>query len=173
MARVYVVQFDQVAVSAAQDLFCIYSAAVTAGKAARLMRVVVSATDTTIPTTQMLAVQVKLLTGTVTAGSAGSAATPQKVDNGDPAATYTARVNDTTPASGTTTQIVYDGGFHAYNGFDESFFADGANPKGAQPTIVGALAAGSAGSAAIQVSLKNATTGTIHLSGSAWFEEIG
>jgi hypothetical protein len=171
MSRVYSVVFDQVSAASAQDLICIYSAATA--KFVRLLRVVIGATDVTIPTSQMMAVKIVLLSGTVTAGSAGTSATPQKADPGDVAATVTARVNDTTGASGTTTSTPYESSFHAYNGLDESFTADAANPAAGKIEMVGTAAAGSAGSTAICVKLENAGTGTIHLNGTAWFEEAG
>jgi hypothetical protein len=175
MARIYTVQFDNALMTAAtQSLFTIYNSATIFNKAMRVLRVVISANDATIPTSQMMGIQVKLLTGTLTLGTGGAAATPQKVDQGDPTATFLARVNDlTTVASGTTTNIVYDGGFHVYNGFDESFFSDGSNPRGALPVFIGTAASGSAGSAGISVQVAAGITGTVHLNGTAWVEEIG
>jgi hypothetical protein len=170
MARIYVGQTDQVAVSAAQDLWAII--ATTTPKSVRLLRCVISASDVTIPTSQMIAIQIVLFTGaTITAGSGGTTPTAQKVDNGDPSNTgFTLAANNTTGATTTgTTNIVYDGGFHAYNGFDESFVVDGSNARGAMPIFV--QSAANAGS--ILVRVKNAPTGTIHLSSTVWVEEAG
>lgn len=47
------------------------------------------------------------LTGTVTAGSGGSAVTPVGADSAAPAAGFTARCNDSTVATGTLTVIEY------------------------------------------------------------------
>lgn len=170
MARIYTATFDQVAFAAAQDAFAVI--ATTTPKAVRLLRVVMNSTDVTIGASQMIDVQILNFIGaTITAGSGGTTPTIQKVDNGDASATgFTVAANNTTGATTTgTTQIVYDGAFHAYNGMDESFAVDGSNPRGAAPLMV--QAAVNAGS--IIVRLKNAPTGTIHLSGTIWIEEAG
>jgi len=170
MARIYVGQFDNVVVSAAQDLFAII--ATTTPKSVRLLRCVISAGDSTIPTSQMVRVQIALFTGvTITAGSGGTVPTAQKTDNGDAANTgFTLAANNTTQATTSgTTNIVFDGGFHIYNGFDESFFADGSNPRGALPIFV--QAAANAGSIIIRTA--STMSGTVHLNGTVWVEEAG
>lgn len=170
MARVYVGQIKNVAISAAQDIWAII--ATTTPKSVRLLRCVISATDTTIPTSQMIAIEIALFTGaTITAGSGGSTPTAQKVDNGDPANTgFTLAANNTTQATTTgTTNLVYDGGFHAYNGFDESFVVDGSNARGAMPIFV--QAAANAGTILIRTT--SAATGTVHISSTVWVEEAG
>lgn len=170
MARIYTVQFEAVAVSAAQDLFAII--ATTTPKSVRLLRCTLSNENSTIPASQTLGIQVLVFNGaTITAGSGGTTPTIQKVDNGDPSATgFTAAANNTTGATTTgTTNIVYDGGFHVYNGFDESFVVDGSNPRGAMPIMV--QAAANAGS--IIVRLKNAPAASLNLSGCIWVEEAG
>jgi hypothetical protein len=170
MARVYVGQFHNVAVSAAQDLFAII--ATTTPKAVRLLRCAINNVDTTLPAGQMLGIQVKVFTGaTITSGSLGTVPVAQKVDQGDPAPVgFTLAANNTTIATTTgATNVVYDGGFHISNGFDESFFADASNPRAAQPIIVAAAA--TAGQ--IIVNLLAAPTATIHLSGTIWVEEAG
>jgi hypothetical protein len=170
MARIYTGSFKNVAVTAAQDLFAVI--ATTTPKSVRLLRCVLSSTDTTIPTSQMFSIEVVLFTGaTITAGSGGSTPSANKVDNGDPSATgFTLAANNTAQATTTgTTNIVYEGGFHAYNGFDESFVVDGSNPRGATPIFVqSAVNAGS-----IIVRTTNTMSGTIHLSGMVWVEEAG
>jgi hypothetical protein len=170
MARIFTGSFKNVAVSAAQDLFAII--ATTTPKSVRLLRCVLSATDTTIPTSQMFSIEVALFTGaTITAGSGGTTPTANKPDSGDSAAVgFTLAANNTTQATTTgTTNIVYEGGFHVYNGFDESFVVDGSNPRGALPIFVqSAVNAGS-----IIVRTTNTATGTVHLSGTVWVEEAG
>ena len=170
MSRIYIGQFDQVAFSAAQDAWAII--ATTTPKSVRLLRCVISASDVTIPTSQMIGLQILLFTGaTITAGSGGTTPTIQKADNGDASATgFTLAANNTTGATTTgTTNIIYDGGFQSYNGFDECFMVDGSNLRGAMPIFVQSNA--NAGS--IIVRLKNAPTGTIHLSSTVWVEEAG
>lgn len=170
MARIYVGQFDNVAISAAQDLFAVI--ATTTPKSVRLLRCVLSNQDTTIATSQMIRMQIVLFTGaTITAGSGGTTPSAQKVDNGDAANTgFTLAANNTTQATTTgTTNIVYDGGFHIYNGFDESFVVDGSNPRGAMPIFV--QSAANAGSIIIRTA--SAITGTAHFNGTIWVEEAG
>jgi hypothetical protein len=170
MARIYMGSFKNVAVSAAQDFLTII--ATTTPKSVRLLRFTLSSTDTTIATSQMFSVEVALFTGaTITAGSGGTTPTANKADNGDPAAVgFTLAANNTTQATTTgTTNIVYEGGFHVYNGLDESFVVDGSNPRAAMPIFV--QSAANAGS--IIVRTTNTPTGTIHLSGTVWVEEAG
>ena len=86
----------------------------------RILRRWVSATDTTIPTGQMLRLRERLLPSTVTDGSGGSTPTPAKHDQGDAAATLTALANNTTPASTNGTAVVLATmGCHIFNGFDD------------------------------------------------------
>lgn len=170
MARIYTAQFEAVTVSAAQDLFAII--ATSTPKSVRLLRCTLGNENTTIPTSQTLGIQVLIFNGaTITAGSGGTTPTIQKADNGDASATgFTVAANNTTGATTTgTTNIVYDSGFHLYNGFDESFVVDGSNPRGALPVMVAAAA--TAGS--IIVRLKNAPSGSPTLSGCVWIEEAG
>jgi hypothetical protein len=69
-------------------------------------------------TVQNLRMSVKRLPTTVTSGSAGAAATPQKIQRGDAAATITARTNDTTQASTSgTPAILHSDVFNTVNGY--------------------------------------------------------
>src|SRR4051794_5105874 len=103
MPRIYTVSFENVSVSAAQDLLQIKGAS---NKVLRILRRWVSATDTTIPTAQMLRLRERFLPATVTDGSGGSTPTPAKRDQGDAAATFTALANNTTPATTNGTAVV-------------------------------------------------------------------
>src|ERR1700732_1239418 len=117
MSRVYSVTFENVAVSAAQDLIQIKGAT---GKMLRILRRWVSAVDTTIPTGQMIRLRERFLPVTVTDGSAGSTPTPVKHDQGDAAASFTALANNTTQATTSGTAVViYATGCHIFNGFDD------------------------------------------------------
>src|SRR5882762_9725805 len=100
MARRYVVSFENVTVSAAQDLLSVKG---TTGKVIRLISVKVGATNTTLVTAKSLQLRVQFLPATVTAGSGGGTATPRLLDPGDSAAAATARINDTTPATSSGT----------------------------------------------------------------------
>jgi hypothetical protein len=170
MPRTYTAEFNNVSVSAAQDLFVVVPT--TTPKSVRMTRCVIYDVDTTAPANQVLGVQVLVFSGaTVTAGSGGTSPTIQKTDNGDAAASgFTVGANNTTEATTTgTTNIVYNGGFNIYNGFDEMFIADGSNPDGAQPIMVQSAAA----NGSIIVRLMTAPAAAVHLSGTIWVEEAG
>ena len=156
MPRLYSVSFSQVLVAAAQDLFQV---AGTAGKMLRIRRITISATDTTAPTAQMLSFSGVFLPATVTPGSGGTVPTPQKIDPGDANPSFTAAVNNTTPA-GTSgaAATVYSGGCHIYNGLDERY-AEAAEDIGPGEAYV--------------FKLLSTVTGTVHLSGTIFVEEIG
>lgn len=155
MARRYSVNFTAVTVSAAQDLISITGAT---GKMCRIIRVSVGIAATTLSTAQGLEIRCRFLPATVTAGSGGGSATPQKMDPGDAAASFTARINDTTPATTSGTAIVLESnGCHIYSGFDYQF---------PTPPVVGP-------SEAFVFELLNTVTGTVVLSGTAIVEEIG
>lgn len=98
LKRVYTATFENVTIgTAVQDIFYVkagttnlielHSIILTAGQA--------------ITTPAEIRVRLKKGTGTVTAGSAGSALTGQPADSFDPAALSTARSNDTTQATAT------------------------------------------------------------------------
>jgi|SRR5579871_48750 len=155
MPRTYTVTFEQVAVSAAQDLLQIKGAT---GKMLRVLEVWTGATDTTIPTSQMLSLRVRFLPATVTDGSGGSTPTPQKVDPGDAAASFTALANNTAKATTSGTAItIREDSTHVFNGYDYPF------PR---PPVVGP-------SESLVFELLSTVTGTVHLSGGALVEEIG
>jgi hypothetical protein len=153
--RVYVVTFEAVLVSAAQDLFQIIGAS---GKVVVPMRVHISATDTTIPTSQMLELRARYLPATVTNGSGGSSPTPALTDPGLPAASFTSKANSTSKASTNGTAVtVFEGGCHINNGFDD--------PIEPQTPI--------ASGESWVFELLSTVSGTVHLSGSCWCAEIG
>lgn len=155
MARTYSVTFEQVSVSAAQDLVQLKGAA---GKILRVMRQWVGATDTTAPTNQQIAIRSRFLPATVTDGSGGSSPTPQPFDPGDAAASATANVNSTTKATtGGTASVLQEDGANAFAGYDHAF------PR---PPIIGP-------SESFVFELLSTVSGTVHLSGGVEFEEIG
>ncbi len=123
--RPYSVQFNNVSVSAVQDLIALYCGA---SMGIELHGIVLG--QITGTTVQNLRVSVKRLPATVTPGSAGSAPTPQKIMRGDAAATVTARANDTVQAttSGAVATLHSDV-FNTVNGFQ--FFW----PPNDMPTI--------------------------------------
>lgn len=157
MARIYEVTFESILVAAPQDLVAMLGAAT---RTVRVKRARVGASDTAIPSAQMLAIRCRLASATFSLGSGGSAATPRPVDLGDVAATFTAHINDTT--KGTTSgafTIVEENGCHIYQGYDYSW------PQGREP-IIGPTEG-------FVFELLSTVSGTVHLSGGLTLEETG
>lgn len=155
--RTYDVSFENVTVTAAQDLTAIIGAA---GKVLKIKRMRVGATNTSIPTAQMIQIRARFLPATVTNGSGGTAPTPRPLDPGDAAASFTARVNDTTKASSSgTATIMEETGVHIYAGYDFTY------PQDARPTI--------GPSEAFVFELLSTVSGTVALSGGVTVEETG
>lgn len=158
MARIYEVTFENVTVSAAQDLVGLTIAAGT--RTCKIKRMRVGATNTAIPTAQMLQIRARLASATYTVGSAGAAGVVKPVDLGDSAATFTARINDTVKAttSGAFT-IMEETGCHIYAGYDFSY------PQGREPVFGGAEG--------FVFELLSTVSGTVALSGGVTVEETG
>lgn len=153
-SRGYSVQFNNVSVSVVQDLIALYSGASMALELHGL--VIGQITGTTV---QNLRISVKRLPATVTAGSGGSAPTPQKLMRGDAAATATARANDTTQATtGGTAATLHSDVFNTVNGYQ--FFW----PPGDMPTI--------GLSEAAVLSLDTAPGSALVMSGTLYFGEV-
>lgn len=158
MSRTYEVTFENVAVSAAQDLVGVTIAA--GPRTCKIKRMRVGAADTAIPTAQMLQVRARFLPATFTAGTGGAAATPRPVDAGDAAATFTARTNDTSKATTSgTAATLEETGCHIYAGYDFSY------PQGREPVI--------GGGEGFVFELLSTVSGTVHLSGGVTVEETG
>jgi hypothetical protein len=155
MGRVYSVTFENVTISAAQDLFSFKG---STGKTTKLKRILFGMTNTTIQTAQGLRIRGRYFPATMTQGSGGTAPTPTPADPGDAAASFTARVNDTVQATSSGTAVNYLAqGVHNYGGFDVSFPdmpAFGLNEG-------------------VTVELLSTVTGTCAFSGTAWLEETG
>jgi hypothetical protein len=103
-SRVYVMQFENVAISAVQDIFFVKAGTANGLK---LRYICLGAIGQTSATEFRLSL--KRYTGaTVTAGSGGSTPTVNLVNDGDTKATTTAaaHANDTSQASSTTTQTL-------------------------------------------------------------------
>jgi hypothetical protein len=155
MGRRYSVTFENVAVAAAQDLFEINGAA---GKMLRIIGIKWGATNTTLPTAQMLSTRARFLPATVTSGTGGAAVTPQPYDPGDAAASFTAERNNTTPATTSgTAKILHEAGNHVYAGEDYMF---------PTPPVIGP-------SESFVYELLSTPAGTLNLSGKIEVEEIG
>ena len=155
MPRVYNIMFENVAVTAAQDLVQVKGAA---GKIVRIRRAWVGSSDTTAPTDQQVRIRCRFLPTTVTDGSGGSTPAISKVDPGDASASLTALVNNTTPATTSGTAIVLDvGSPNIKGGYDVPF--DSRPPIGPSESFV--------------FELLSTVSGTVHLSGGVQVEEIG
>jgi hypothetical protein len=155
MPRTYIIPFEQVAVSAPQDLIQVIGAA---GKICRIIQIKAGTTDTTLPTAQMLAFRARFLPATVTNGSGGTTPSINPVDPGDAAASITALANNTTKATTSgTAKVVYEDGDHIYAGVEYTFPVR--PPVGPSESFV--------------FELLSTVTGTVHLSGFVLVEEIG
>lgn len=155
MPRVYSVTFEGVSVSAAQDLVQIKGAS---GKMLRILRQWVGCTNTTAPTNQQLSLRSRFLPATVTDGSGGSTPTPQPVDPGDAAATFTSLANDTVKATTNgTAKTLEENSCNIFAGYDYTF------PK---PPLVGP-------SQSFVFELLSTVSGTVTLSGGVLVEELG
>jgi hypothetical protein len=157
MSRKYRVTFENVLVSAAQDLVQVTGAT---GKVYRILRQWVGCTDTSVATGQMLQLRARFLPATVSNGSGGTTGiTPSKNDPGDATcSSTTCCINSTSKATTNGTAIVlYENGVHMYQGdmwrYDE-------------PPVVGPTEA-------FVYELMSTVSGTVHLSGGVEIEEIG
>lgn len=152
--RIYTVTKAATNVSGVQDLLNLTA---TAGMAFKVHEIVISQTGQT--TVGNLNFSLKRLPSAVTTGSGGTAVTPQKMNNGDVAATVTARANDTTQATTTgTASVLRAEAWNPINGYQYMPYPDD------QPVI--------APSQAFIVSLDTIPAATISLSVSATIEEL-
>lgn len=155
MYRRYSVNFENVTISAAQDLVSCLGVGLFV---CRLREAWFGPTNTTLQTAQSIRLNIKKATATFTPGSAGSAATPRPL-TGSTAATFTARINDTTPGttSGAFTNL-YPVGIHNYGGFYRNW-GDGGPTFGLNQAIV--------------FELLSTVTGTCAFSGGVVIDEVG
>lgn len=110
--RVYTVSFSNIPVSSAQDLIALYTGA--AVKCRPLMIEMAANGQTTIDNYPF---QLIRLAATVTPGSGGNAAAIIPVDPLDRASLSTARINDTTEASSSTSNPILSSQFDPINGY--------------------------------------------------------
>ena len=143
MGRVYSVNFENVAVTKAQDFFEISP---TDDKPVRLLGLFLSqSTETGDAAEEMMRVQV--IRGHSTGGSGGSSQTPVPIDPADTAAGFAAEVNNTTIASAGTGLILHSEAFNVRSGL-AMFWTPETAPKANQgnTTIVVRLMANPADS---------------------------
>lgn len=153
-SRPYSIEFTGVSVSAVQDLLTAYCGA---SMAIEVHGVVIG--QITGTTVQNLKISIKRLPTTVTAGSGGSAPTPQPMMAGDVAATFTARTNDTVQATTNgTASLLHEDVFNTVNGY-QFFF-----PPILQPTAKL--------SQAIVISLDTAPSSAMTMSGTLYVAEL-
>lgn len=151
--RVYTMEFNAVAVAAAQDLLAIYCGA---SKAIKVHEVVLG--QVTATTIGNLGLTLKRLNATVTSGSGGAAGTVVPINPGDAAATVTGRTNDTTQATATTTNVIRGDVVNVLNGYQYL------PPPDDRPVIEP--------SGAFVVSLNTAPASSETFSGTITFEEL-
>lgn len=122
--RTYTIPFRGVAVTAAQDLVCVYAGASMAFEVISIN--VGQITDTSV---ELLPISLRHLPATVTAGSGGTTPTPVPDNPTDAAATVTAHVNDTSQATtGGTATYPHADVFNEVNGYSWVF------PERARPS---------------------------------------
>lgn len=112
MGRVYSVNFENIAVTAAQDFFEISPADDKPVKILGLF--LCQSSDVGDAAEEMLRIQI--LRGHATSGSGGSAQTPVPINPNDPAAGFAAEVNNTTIASAGTAVILHSDSFNIRTG---------------------------------------------------------
>ena len=108
MGRVYTVQFENVAVTAAQDFFEITPAD---DKPVQILGLFLSQ-NSEIGDAQEEFMRVQIIRGYTTGGSGGMAPTPIPLDPADAAAGFTAEVNNTTVASAGTAVVLHSETFN-------------------------------------------------------------
>ena len=112
MGRVYTVQFENVAVTALQDLFEISPAD---DKPVKLLGLFLSQSSE-YGDSQEEMMRIQVIRGYTSSGSGGSAPTPVPVDPNTAAAGFTAEVNNTTVATTGTAVILHSESFNERTG---------------------------------------------------------
>ncbi len=155
MGRVYSVNFENMAVTKAQDFFEISP---TDDKPVRLLGLFLSqSTETGDAAEEMMRVEV--VRGHSTGGSGGSAQTPVPIDPADTAAGFAAEVNNTTIASAGTGLILHSEAFNVRSGLT-MFWTPETAPKANQ------------GNTTIVVRLMANPADSVTLNGTLYVEEL-
>lgn len=159
MSVIATVSFENVSVSAAQDLI-----AVVAHSARPLVllgfELAVGGGTADAGDAQEELLNLRIRSGQTTAGSGGAAATPVNVEPTAGTPGFTARVNDTTQASGGTIVTHWAGAMNNRVGIDKSALAE------FQQIVIAA-------GRRLTIELTTAPADAISLSGTAWFQELG
>jgi hypothetical protein len=156
MSRVYTVQFDNVSVSAIQDLFEITPAD---DKPVDILGLFLSQTGVAdVGDANEECLPVQIIRGFTTSGSGGSAPTPAPIDPIDTASGFTSEVNNTTVANTGTTATLHSDNFNVRVGY-QNWWPDGCCPGASQANTT------------IVVRLTRAPADAITLSGTLYVRE--
>lgn len=153
MGRMYTAIFENVSVSAAQDLFEITPAD---DKPVKIHQIVIS--NVSSETADQLRYTIKRFSGAYTSGSGGTSPTPRPLDSNDTAAGFTVEANNTTRATGGTSVTLWAEGQDARAGWN--WF----------PTPAGQIRCPQA--EAIVVGLEAAPASSTPMSGTVLIEEL-
>lgn len=124
MPRIYTVTIAAVSVSAAQDLFELDPAA---DHPIEIVGIDLGQTSST--TQENLGLSI--IRGHTTSGSAGTSATPAKLDAGDAAASFAAEINNTTIASSGTAVTLLTTAWNLLSGYANWWHDPATRPKAA------------------------------------------
>jgi hypothetical protein len=151
--EIFTITCDNVAATASQDILAAYAAST---KKLRLLAVELAANGQT--TVGNYPLSLRYLASTVTHGTGGTAVTPNNVNPTGAAASFTARANDFTHATSSTTVVVVATQFNPINGY----YWQAPTPVGDEPKaeLNGAFI----------LSLES-ITGTLNLSATMWLRE--
>lgn len=159
MGRVYAVDFNELAVTAAQDLFEIKA---PSSKVLRILQICVTQrTEIGDAQAEQLHFSVSRASGSYTSGSGGSAPTPRPLRAGDAAATFTAETGNTTRAAAGSGSLVrlLTRSEHVGSGLDLIFTPECVPEIGVSEALV--------------VGLETAPADSITLAGYILVEELG
>lgn len=157
MGRIYSVAFEDVTVSAGQDLM---ELAPASNKPIELLGICLSQnTDVGDAADEML--RIKVIRGHTSSGTGGSSYTPVPVGStANAAAGCAAEINNTTIASGGTTKDLFAHAFNIRAGMEHYF------PPECRPGA-------SAGDTTLVIRLMAAPADAVDMSGTIFFEEFG
>lgn len=158
IGRVYSVVFENVAISAAQDLFEITPAD---DKPVRLLGLMLSNVGgvSDAGDAQEEDLRITVNRGNTTSGSGGSAPTPQPLNSRDAAAGFTAEVNNTTRATTGTKVVLHADGWNTRQGY-QFFWTPETYIMASQADTL------------LTIALEAAPADSFQVSGTAYFEEI-
>lgn len=153
--NMYTVSFEDVAVTAAQDLFELVAAA---GKPLIIHAIFLSQSSD-IGTSEMESLRVRIRRGATVSGSGGSAPTPAALNPSSAAASFTAEANNTTQAGTGTIVLLHSDSWEIHGGFQLVFTPE------MRPQV--------AGGGRIVVDLEGTPTDSLTMHGTIYVEEVG